>query len=168
MPTTTAPRKAEVTFPSDLEIRIKRRFDAPRELVFDACTKPEHMARWWGPRTHELVVCEIDLRVGGRYRFVLRTPDGQEAGFRGEYLELTRPERMKQTFIYEPFPDHGEVETMTLEDVDGGTLFTTTILHKTEQGRDGMFNAGMEGGMNDSHARLDELLASLQQEHQDR
>lgn len=159
---TTTHRKAEIDFPSDLEIRIKRRFDAPCDLVFDCSTKPEHLAKWWGPRTHELVHCEVDLRVGGGYRFVLRDPAGNEAGFRGEYLELVRPERIKQTFIYEPMPDHGAVETATLEAVDGGTLLTTVILHKSKFGRDGMFNAGMEGGMNDSHARLDDLLNSLQ------
>ncbi|MEO8067235.1 MAG: SRPBCC family protein [Flavobacteriales bacterium] len=159
---TTINRKAEITFPSDLEIRVQRKFDAPRELLFDCATKPEHLTRWWGPRNQELVSCEVDLRVGGGYRFVLRGPDGQEVGFRGEYLELVRPMRLKQTFVYEPFPDHGAIETTTFEEVDGGTLFTTTILHKSKFGRDGMFNAGMEGGMNESHARLDELLASLQ------
>jgi uncharacterized protein YndB with AHSA1/START domain len=163
MPTlTNIDRKAKITFPSDLEIRIERQFDAPRTLVFECATKPEHLVQWWGPRTHELITCDVDLRVGGNYRFVLRTPDGTEAGFRGEFLELVRPERLKQTFIFEPFPDHGAVETMTLDEVNGGTLFTTVIKHKTKEGRDGMFNAGMESGMNDSHARLDELLAALQ------
>lgn len=156
-----APRKAEIDLPSDLEIRVRRWFDAPRELVFDASTKPEHLVKWWGPRDHELVHCEVDLRVGGGYRFVLRGPNGMEVGFRGEYLELVRPERVKQTFIYEPYPDHGAVENCTLEEKDGGTLLTTVITHKSKEGRDGMFNAGMEGGMNESHARLDELLATL-------
>jgi uncharacterized protein YndB with AHSA1/START domain len=155
-------RKAKITFPSDLEVRIERHFDAPRNLVYECTTKPEHLVRWWGPRTHELITCEIDLRVGGHYRFVLRMPDGNLAGFRGEFLELVSPERLKQTFIFEPLPDHGAVETMTLQEVNGGTLFTTVIKHKTKESRDGMFNAGMEGGMNGSHARLDELLASLQ------
>ena len=161
--TTTTHRKAEIDFPSDLEIRVKRTFDAPRELVYDCATRPEHLVKWWGARTHELIECTVDLRVGGGYRFVLREPGGTEVGFHGEYLELVRPERIKQTFIYEPYPDHGAVETTTFEQVEGGTLLTVVILHKSKFGRDGMFNAGMEGGMNASHACLDDLLASLQQ-----
>jgi uncharacterized protein YndB with AHSA1/START domain len=158
----TAHRRATFTFPSDLEIKVTRHFDAPRELVYDSSTSPEHLVKWWAPGGHELVSCEVDLRVGGGYRFVLRDAKGQDVGFRGEYLELVRPERIVQTFIYEPYPDHGAVETTTLAEDDGGTLLTIVIKHRTKEGRDGMFNAGMEGGMNVSHARLDELLASLQ------
>lgn len=159
---TTAHRRATITFP-DLEIRISRQFDAPHEFVHDASTTPEHMRKWWAPGVqHALVRCEVVLRLGGGYRFVLRDEEGQEVGFLGEYLELTRPKRIVQSLIYEPYPDHGAVEYVIFEEVDGGTLPTTFINHKSKEDRDGMLHAGMEDGMNISHARLDDPLSSLQ------
>lgn len=154
--------KTTFTFPSDLEIKVERHFDAPRELVFDAFTLPAYLTKWWAPEGQEIISCEIDLRVGGRYRFVLRQPTGAEVGFRGEYLELKRPERFVHSFIFEPYPDHGAVETLTFESSESGTLLTIVLKHKTKEGRDGMFNAGMEHGMNASHAQLDKLLVTLQ------
>jgi uncharacterized protein YndB with AHSA1/START domain len=110
-----------------------------------------------------MVICENDLRVGGRYRFVHRTPDGQEFGFHGEYREIVRPERVVRTFVFEPMPDHEALETLTLEESDGETTIATTTLHKTVEGRDGHLSSGrMEAGMTDGYARLDELLAALQ------
>ncbi len=148
--------------PGTPTIITRRIVDAPRELVWDVFTKPEHLKRWWGPRTLTLVVCEVDLRVGGGYRFVQRAPDGQEFGFHGEYREIVRPERIVNTFIFELMPDHGAVQTLTLDELDGKTLVMTTTVHKTVEDRDGHLASGMESGMRDTYARLDELLVAFQ------
>jgi uncharacterized protein YndB with AHSA1/START domain len=157
-----APRKLEIIAPPDEPtITTRRVFDAPRELVFDAWTRPEHLRRWLGPR--ELVVCEIDLRVGGRYRWVQRAPDGSEYRFHGEYREIVRPERLVSTFVFEAFPESEALETLTLRERDGKTTATTLTVHKTIQARDGHLASGrMEAGMTEGYARLDQLLASAQ------
>jgi uncharacterized protein YndB with AHSA1/START domain len=153
----------EITIPADEPVIAVRRFvKAPPDLVFDAWTKPEHLSRWWGPRRLELVVCEVDLRVGGGYRMVHRAPDGQEFGFHGEYREIDPPHRLVSTFVYEGAPDHMAVETLTLEAMDGGTLLHTSTVHDSTEARDMHVASGMEEGMTESHERLDELLASLQ------
>lgn len=148
--------------PGKTSFTTRRVVDAPRELVFDAFTKPEHLSRWMGPRALVTLSCDIDLRVGGRYRSVFRTPDGQEVGFSGEFREIVRPERIVRTFVYEPMPDKEALETLLLEEKDRKTTITTITLHKTEADRDGHVNSGMEAGMTEGYARLDELLASLQ------
>ncbi|HEU5060856.1 MAG TPA: SRPBCC family protein, partial [Kofleriaceae bacterium] len=129
-------------------------------LVYEAFTRPEHLRRWWGPRDLELVVCEIDLRVGGSYRFVQRAPDGQEFAFRGVYRELRPPERIVSTFVFELVPDHEAVTTVVLEEQDGVTTLTSTVLHDSVEARDAHY-ATMEAGADDSYDRLAELLASL-------
>ena len=134
---------------------------APRELVWDLFTKPEHLKRWWGPRVLNLVVCEVDLRVGGSYRFVQRAPDGQEFGFRGVYREIARPERIVNTFVFELMPDHEALQTLILEDQGDKTLVQTTTLHQSVADRDGHLASGMEPGMRDTYARLDELVSAL-------
>jgi uncharacterized protein YndB with AHSA1/START domain len=138
--------------PNEPTIVTRRTVDAPRELVFDCWTKPEHMRRWLGPRALTMVSCEVDLRVGGGYRYVHRAPDGQEYAFRGEYREIVRPERLVATFVFELFPEAEALETLTLHEKDGKTL----------QARDGHLNSGMEAGMVEGYGRLDELLAALQ------
>jgi len=150
-----------ITLPSDLEIVMTREFDAPRRLIFEAFTRPEHLRRWWGPRYLTLTVCEVDLRPGGAWRFVQRTPDGQEFGFRGVYQEIVPPVRLAYTFIFEPMPEHDAVVTVVLEERNGKTTLTETTRHKTRDGRDGHLNSGMEDGSTDSFNRLDELLATL-------
>jgi uncharacterized protein YndB with AHSA1/START domain len=150
-----------VTLPSDFEIVMTREFQAPRRLVYEAFTRPEHLKRWWGPRYLELSVCEVDLREGGSWRFVQRAPDGQEFGFRGIYREIAPPERLVYTFIFEPMPEHDAVVTIVFEERNGRTTLRQTTRHKTKFGRDGHLNAGMEEGVIDSYARLDELLATL-------
>jgi uncharacterized protein YndB with AHSA1/START domain len=160
MPTS---RKLEViAAPDEPTIVTRRTFDAPRALVFDAWTKPEYIKRWMGPRNMEMVVCEVDLRVGGGYRFVHRAPDGQEFGFHGTYREISRPDRLVSTYVFELFPDAESLETLVLEERDGQTTAITTTVHKTIQNRDGhLANGAMEAGMNDGYARLDELLPGL-------
>ena len=158
---TTTP--LEIIIPPDEPVIIVRRvLKAPPTLVFQAWTDPEHMPHWWGPRRFDLVVCDIDLRVGGGYRFVQRAPDGQEFGFHGEYREIEPPHLLVSTFVYEGEPDQEAVETLTLAAVDDGTLVTETLRHATLAARDGHVAAGMEGGMAESYQRLDEWLSSLQ------
>jgi uncharacterized protein YndB with AHSA1/START domain len=150
-----------ITLPSELEIVMTREFAAPRELVFEAFTRPEHLKRWWGPRYLELSVCEVDLREGGSWRFVQRDPSGQEYGFHGVYREIVPPERLVFTFIFDPFPKHDAVVTVLLEERSGRTTMRETIRHKTKEARDGQLQSGMEEGAVDSMDRLEELLRTL-------
>jgi uncharacterized protein YndB with AHSA1/START domain len=147
--------------PGQPTIVTRRLVQAPRELVWDLFTKPEHLRRWWGPRVLTLVICEVDLRVGGSYRFVQRAPDGQEFGFRGVYQEISRPERIVNTFVFELMPDHGALQTLILEVQGDKTLVQTTTLHQSVADRDAHLASGMEPGMRDTYARLDELVAAL-------
>ena len=149
--------------PGKTSFTTRRIVDAPRALVFDAFTKCEHLKNWMGPRSLTMVSCESDLRAGGRYRFVFRAPDGSEVGFSGEFKEVARPERVVRTFVFEPMPDAAALETLELTEADGKTTITTTTLHKTVENRDGHVNSGMEAGMTEGYARLDELLAGLLQ-----
>jgi uncharacterized protein YndB with AHSA1/START domain len=152
---------ATVTTPTDREIHIERVFDAPRDRVFAAFTDPKLIPEWWGPRDTTTVVDQMDVRPGGSWRFVMRNADGSESGFRGTYREVTPPERIVQTFEWEPMPGHVSVETATFEDLGERTKVTTTSLFHTTEERDGMLESGMERGMNETYARLDELLARL-------
>ena len=147
-----------VTTPSDHEIVMTRVFDAPRELVFAAHTEPEHVKHWWG-RGNPLDV-QMDFRVGGSYRFVEHA-DGEEYAFRGEYREIQAPERLVQTFEFEGMPGHISVETLVLEEHDGKTTLTSTSVFASKEDRDGMLQAGMEAGANESMDKLAELLAAM-------
>lgn len=150
---------ATITTPTEREIRIEREFDAPRERVFAAYTDPELIARWWGPRNATTIIDVMDVRPGGSWRFVMRTADGSETAFRGTYREVVAPERVVQTFEWEGLPGHISVETATFEDLGDRTRVITTSLFHTPEERDGMLASGMERGLNESYARLDELLA---------
>jgi uncharacterized protein YndB with AHSA1/START domain len=147
--------------PGKPTIVVKRLFDAPRHLVFEAATKPEYLARWWGFRSSTLIHCTVDLRPGGEWRFVLRMEDGSEHGFGGVYREVVPPERLVYTFRYDGYPDAEALETVTFEDRKGKTLLTAVILHQSVENRDGHVASGMEAGATESHERLAELLASL-------
>jgi uncharacterized protein YndB with AHSA1/START domain len=152
------PRTAIVTTPSEREIRVERIFGAPRERVFAIYTDPALIPEWWGPRDTTAVVDAMDVRPGGSWRFVMRGPDGSETGFRGTYREVTPPERIVQTFEWEGMPGHVSVETATFEDLGDRTRVVTTSIFHTAEERDGMLGSGMESGMNETYARLDELL----------
>lgn len=158
----TRPRTniASVSTPSDREIRIERIFHAPRERVWKALTDPKLVAQWWG-RGNELAIERMEVERGGHWRFVEHSPQGTH-GFEGRYREVKAPERVVQTFEWDGMPGHVAVQTMTLEDLgDGRTkLVTVSMFHTTEE-RDGMLHSGMEQGMNQSYAALDELLANL-------
>lgn len=150
-----------VTTPSEREIAMTREFDAPRDLVFEAHTSCEHMSHWWGPRKYEVVSCEIDFRVGGKWRIVHRGPDGQDYGFHGEYREIVPPERIVWTFEFEGYPGAVSVETLTLEETDGGTTLKGVSLHDNVEARDAMLNSGMEEGARETMDRLEEYLETL-------
>jgi len=157
----TSHQLAVVTTPSEREIRVERVFDAPRERVFAVYTDPQLIGEWWGPRGTTTIVDRMDVRTGGGWRFVVRDADGGETAFRGTYRELTPPERIVQTFEWEGMPGHVSVETATFEDLGERTRVTTLSLFHTAEERDGMLGSGMEGGLNETYARLDELLARL-------
>lgn len=150
---------ATVTLPSDTEILITRRFEAPRALVWEALTTPRHLLRWWGPSWCPLVSCEVDLRPGGRWRYVSRGDDGQELAWSGEYREIVVGERIVSTEVFEAFPDAGSVNTMTLDEADGITTLQTLVVHSSKEHRDGHVHSGMEAGMQETFDRLEDLLA---------
>jgi uncharacterized protein YndB with AHSA1/START domain len=153
-----------VTTPSDQEIRMTRLFSAPRHLVFEAMTRPEHVRQWWGRlgEGYSVPVCEIDLRVGGAWRFVNRHPKG-EAVFYGEYREITPPRRLVFTEIFEPFPDTVSVVTTEFAEEDGKTRMTATVRYPSLAVRDMVVASGMSRGAGISYDRLEDLVAALQQ-----
>ena len=151
---------ATVTTPGDRDIEVVREFDAPRERVYAAYTDPSLVPQWWGPRGGTTTVDVMEVRPGGAWRFVYRDADGSETAFRGTYREVTAPERIVQTFEWEGMPGHVSVETATFEDLGERTRVVTTSIFHTPEERDGMLASGMERGMNETYARLDELLAS--------
>jgi uncharacterized protein YndB with AHSA1/START domain len=152
--------KATITTPADREIRIERIFNAPRERVWQAMTDPDLVAEWWG-RGNKLVVERLEVKRGGHWRFVEHGPEGVH-GFEGRFREVTRPERVVQTFEWDGMPAYVIINTTTLEDLgdDRTRLVTTSLFHTTEE-RDGFLQSGVEGGMNASYAALDRLLAKL-------
>ncbi len=153
-----------VTTPSDREIALTRVFHASRDLVFDALTRPALVKRWMlGNMGASMPVCEIDLRVGGAYRFVWRNPDGTEMGMNGIYREIARPERLVNTQRFEIAWMPGEsVLTTTLVENGGKTTFTCTTLYDSRETRDKMLKSGMESGASASYDRLAEVLAEDQ------
>jgi uncharacterized protein YndB with AHSA1/START domain len=138
---------------------LTRIFDAPRRLVFDAFTKPELLKRWFGPRGWSLVVCEVDLKVGGTFRFVLRGPDGKEMGMRGVYREIAAPERSVHMESFDDYPGESQVTTVLVEQ-DGRTTLTATVLYPSQEIRDIVIQSGMEHGAAESYDKLAELLVS--------
>ena len=151
-------RKATVTTPSDREIVIVREFDATRDRVWRAFTDPELVKQWWG-RGNGVVVERMEVERGGHWRFVEHAKDGVH-GFEGRYREVTPERRLSMTFEWDGMPGHPCVETIDLEDAGGGrTRVVTHTLFFTTEERDGMLNAGMEQGMEQSYEALDRLLA---------
>ena len=152
-----------VTTPTDEEIVMTRLFDAPRQLVFEAMTKPEHVKRWWGclGEGYSVPVCEIDLRVGGTWRFVNRHPHG-EAAFHGEYREIAPPGRLVFTEIFEDFPDSVSVVTTVLTEEGAKTRMIATVRYPSREVRDIVLSTGMSTGAGLSYDRLEDLVAALQ------
>jgi len=150
-----------ITVLSDTEIQITREFDAPREIVFKAMTDPALLAKWWGPRRYKTVVDQLDVRPGGKWRMRNVGADGGEHAFRGEFREVTPPERIIWTFEYEPVAGHISVETMTLTEREGRTLLVAHDQFASKEDRDGMLQSGMESGARETYERLDEVLREL-------
>jgi uncharacterized protein YndB with AHSA1/START domain len=149
---------------SDREIVIARTFNGPARIVFDAWTKPEFVRRWWAPKSHGVSIasCEADVRVGGRYRYVLRPDTGEEFGFSGQYTEITPYSRLVYTQIFEPMAAAGAViVTITLDERDGRTHLVSHELYPSAQVRDAALASGMEHGMRETMDQLDALVASL-------
>jgi uncharacterized protein YndB with AHSA1/START domain len=155
------PSALTVTLPSDREIALTREFDAPRDLVFTAFSSAEHLAHWWGPRAMEIPLCEVDFRPGGAWHVVQRTADGTEYGFRGEYREIVRPERIVWTFEFEGMPGHISLETVLFEDLGDRTRLVGTSVFDSVADRDGMLQSGMESGASETYDRLAEYLRTL-------
>jgi uncharacterized protein YndB with AHSA1/START domain len=149
----------EVTTPSDREIQMTRRFDAPRQLVFEAMTRPEHVKRWWGilDADHSVPVCEIDLRVGGTWRFVNRFLGG-EVVFYGVYREIAPPDRLVYTEIFAQYPDQESLITTVFTEENGQTRLTATCLYPSRETRDIVMQSGMEKGAALSYDRMENLL----------
>lgn len=152
----------QITTPSDREIAIIRVFDAPRRLVFDALTKPELVSQWLlGPDGWTMPICEIDLRVGGRYHYVWRKDDGKEMGISGVYREIVPPERIVNTEQFDkPWYPGEAVVTNVLVEKDGKTTLTLTMDYGSREVRDGVLKSGMEKGVAISYDRLAKLLAT--------
>lgn len=155
--------KFDLTTPSDTEIRMTYEFDAPRELVFKVMTDPKAIPSFWGPRDQKTVVDTMDVRVGGKWRFVHTGPDGETAAFRGEFKEIVPPERLVQTFEFEGWPGKISTDITILEDIGGGrTRLTATSRFASKEDRDGMIESGMESGARELYERLGEVLATMQ------
>ena len=150
----------KVTTPSDREVVLTRIFDAPKDLVFTALTTPELLKRWFGPHGWNLVVCEVDLRVGGAWRFVLEGPDSRTMGMSGKYLEIVPGERTVHTEAFDDYPGDSVVTTVLTED-DGKTTLTGTVLYESKEVRDAVVASGMEHGAAETYDRLAALLTSL-------
>jgi uncharacterized protein YndB with AHSA1/START domain len=152
---------ATVTLPTDEQILIRREFDAPKELVYRAWTEPELVKRWWHANRGEVTVAEIDLRVGGSWRYVAVTDDGFEVAFHGEFREIVPNERIVSSEVYEGVPDAETVNTLTLTEVDGRTLLEVLVQHASKEGRDAQIASGMEAGMQDALDLLEGVAISL-------
>jgi len=150
-----------VTLPTDTTIQITREFAAPRHLVYKAYTTPELVRRWWHANRGEMTVCEIDLRVGGTWRYVMIAQGGFEVGFHGEYREIVPNERLVSTEVYEAIPDGQAIDTLTLTEEGGRTTMTILVEHASREARDGHINSGMEDGMQDALDRLEQAAVSL-------
>jgi uncharacterized protein YndB with AHSA1/START domain len=154
-------RSAEVTLPADTQILITREFDAPKELVYKAYTTPELVRRWWHANRGEMKVCDIDLRVGGGWRFVMEAPNYGEVAFHGEYREIVPNERIVATEVFEPYPDAEAVDTLTLSEQHGRTLLTLLVEHQTKEARDAHVESGMEDGLQDALDLLERVAVEL-------
>jgi uncharacterized protein YndB with AHSA1/START domain len=164
--TVTSNNRATVTLPTDQQILIEREFDAPRELVYKAYTTPELVKRWWHAKRGEVTSVEIDLRVGGRWRYVMTACGGPEVGFHGEYREIVPNERIVSTEFYEGVPegvsedDATTLNTATFTEVDRSTKLTILIEAKNRMTRDAIIESGMEDGLQDALELLEQVAVS--------
>lgn len=156
--------KAVVTLPSDTEILITRDFNAPKHLVYKAWTTPELVKRWWSANYGKVTVADIDLQVGGSWRYVMVTEDGTEVGFHGEYREIVPNERIVSTEVFEGMPEGESLNTLTLTEKDGQTQLSILVQHQNQEHRDAHINSGMEAGMQNALTLLEQIAISLNQQ----
>jgi uncharacterized protein YndB with AHSA1/START domain len=152
---------ATVTLPTDEQILITREFTAPKRLVYKAWTTPELVKRWWSGQRGEVTIAEIDLRVGGAWRYVMVADGGFEVAFHGEYREVVPNERLVMTDVYEAMPDGEALVTVTFAENDGRTVLTLLMQLASKEARDAVLNSGMEAGMQESWDLLEQLAISL-------
>ncbi len=163
----TSSGTATVTLPTDEQILIIREFDAPKHLVYEAWTTPELVRRWWHAKRGEMTVCEIDLRVGGEWRYVMVAEGGLEVGFHGEFREILPNERLVSTEVYEGLPEGVSeeegttVNTATFTETDGRTTLTVLVQAENQVSRDAIIESGMEAGLQDALDLLEEVAVSL-------
>ncbi|TMK36846.1 MAG: ATPase [Actinobacteria bacterium] len=157
----TSSGTAIVTLPTDTQILITREFNAPKHLVYKAWTTPELIKRWWTGDRGEATVVEVDLRVGGTWRYVMVANEGFEVAFHGEYREIVPNERLVTTEVYEAVPDDFAVNTLTFAEEDGRTTITLLVEHSSKQARDMHVDSGMEGGLQEALDKLEQLAVSL-------
>jgi len=163
----TSSGTATVTLPTDEQILITREFDAPRHLVYKAFTTPELVRRWWHAKRGEMTIAEIDLQVGGKWRYVMVADGGMEVGFHGEYREIVPNERIVSTEVFEGLPEGvseeegATVNTATFIEADGRTTVTILVQAANKVSRDAIIESGMEGGLQDALDLLEQVAVSL-------
>ncbi len=157
----TSSGTAVVTLPTDTQILITREFGAPKHLVYRAWTTPELIKRWWTGDRGEATIAEVDLRVGGAWRYVMVANGGFEVAFHGEYLEIIPNERIVSTEVFEGMPDAEAVNTVTFTEKDGRTTLRLLVQHTSQEHRDAQINYGMEGGMQEAMDHLEQVAVSL-------
>ena len=159
--TATSSGTAVVTLPADTQILITREFNAPKHLVYRAWTTPELIKRWWSGDRGDVTSIDVDLQVGGTWRYVMMANGGFEVAFHGEYREIVPNERIVSTEIYEAFPDDYAVDTATFTERDGRTTVTVLVEHSSREARDFHLNSGMETGLQEALDHLEEVAVSL-------
>lgn len=152
---------AVVTLPSDTQILITREFAAPKHLVYQAWTTPELIKRWWSANRGEVTLAEVDLRVGGKWRYVMIADGGFEVGFHGEYREIVPNERIVSTEVFEGMPEGEAIDTLTLTESGGRTTLTILVQHQNKAHRDAHIESGMESGLQDALDLLEQVAISL-------
>ena len=152
---------ATVTLPTDEQILIMREFDAPKHLVYKAWTTPDLVKRWWSADRGEVTIAEIDLRVGGRWRYVMVANEGLEVAFHGEYREIVPNERIVSTEVYEGMPDAEAVDTITFGEADGRTILSILVQHTSKEHRNAHVDSGMEDGLQDALDLVEQVAVSL-------
>ena len=161
MKAVTSSGSAVVTLPTDTQILITREFNAPRRLVYQAWTTPELIKRWWSADRGEMTIAEVDLRVGGAWRYVMTANGGFEVAFHGEYREVVPNERIVSTEIFEAMPEAAAVSTVTFAEQDGRTVVSILVQHASQEHRDGNINSGMEDGLQEALDYLEQIAVSL-------
>jgi uncharacterized protein YndB with AHSA1/START domain len=154
--------RAVVTLQGDTDILMTRDFNAPRHLVYKAWSTPELIKRWWSAKRGVVTTADVDLRVGGKWRWVMMTDRGFEVAFHGEYREVIPNERLVFTEVFEGMPDAGAVTSLTFTEQEGRTTLTILVQHEKPEHRDAHINSGMEAGMQDAMDLLEEVAISLQ------